>query len=81
MCVWAIRTNHGPVGRGHDLLGTGRQLDTGLFGVRVVRDDGSVIAGSAGQATAVTGLLLDVTDLGSLGHDSDRENVAGLQDG
>merc|ERR1712244_176322 len=68
--------NGGPVGRGDDLLGTGWQLDPGLLGVSVVGDDGGVVSGSAGNAAAVSGLLLQVGDDGTLGHLSNGHHVS-----
>jgi len=68
--------NGGPVGRGDDLLGTGWQLDPGLLGVWVVGDDGGVVSGSAGNTAAVSGLLLQVGDDGTLGHLTNGHHVA-----
>ena len=64
-----------------DLLGTGRQLDTGLAVVGVVADDGHVVAGGTAQSTTVTGLLLDVGDNGTLGHGGEGQDVADGQSG
>ena len=61
-------TNHGTVGGGDDLLGAGGQLDSGPLGVRVVSDDGGVVARGSGKTTAISGLLLQVGDDGTLRH-------------
>lgn len=71
--------DHGAVRRRHHLLGAGRQLDARLLCVRVVRDDGGVVAGRAGQTAAVAGLLLQVAHDGSLRHGAQRHHVADLQ--
>ncbi len=59
-----------------DLLGTGGQLDTGLALVGVVADDGDVTTRGTAKSAAVTDLLLDVGDDGTLGHLTEREDVA-----
>jgi len=71
--------NGGPVGGGDDLLGAGWQLDPGLLGVGVVGDDGGVVSGSAGDTAAISGLLLQVGDDGTLGHLSDGHHVSDRQ--
>ena len=58
------------------LLGAGRQLDPGSLGVRVVGDDGGVVAGGPGELSPVAGLLLEVGDDGSLGHGADGHHIA-----
>jgi len=73
--------NHGAVGRGHDLLGAGGQLDTGLLGVLVVGNHGGVVARGAGQTASITGLLLQVADDGTLGHLAQGHHVADLEGG
>lgn len=73
--------NHGAVGRGHDLLGAGWQLDTGLLGVLVVGNHGGVVARGAGQTATITGLLLQVADDGTLGHLAEGHHVADLKGG
>jgi len=69
----------GSVGRGDDLLGAGGQLDPGPLGVRVVGDDGGVVARGTGDAATVAGLLLEVADDGTLGHLADGDDVAHSQ--
>lgn len=59
-----------------DLLGTRRQLDTGLALVGVVADDGDVATRSAAKSTTVTDLGLDVGNNGTLGHLTDGQDVA-----
>lgn len=44
-------------------------------------NDGDVVAGSAAERTAVTNLLLDVGDDGTLGNGAEREDVADGQAG
>lgn len=58
------------------LLGTTRETDAGLALVNVVSDDGSVVAGSASERSAVSRLLLDVADDRSLGKLGEGEDVA-----
>merc|ERR1719430_2167937 len=68
-------SNHGSVGAGDDLLGAGGKLDPGPLGVWVVGDDGGVVAAGPGHLAAVTRLLLEVADDGSLGHEPDGHHV------
>merc|ERR1711962_1858558 len=44
--------------------------------IRVVGDDGGVVAGSSGQFAAISQLLLKLTDDGSLRHGADGHHVA-----
>merc|ERR1719239_1377360 len=69
-------SNHGTVGRGDNLLGARWQLDPGPLGVRVVGDDGGVVAGGPGELAAVASLLLQVAHNGSLRHVADGHDVA-----
>lgn len=69
-------TNHTTARAGKDLLGTRRELDTGLALVRVVADDGDVVTGGTAERTTVTGLVLDVGEDGTLRDGVERENVA-----
>ena len=59
-----------------DLLGTRGKLDAGLALIRVVADNGDVVAGGSAKRTTVTDLLLNVGDDGTLGHLTEREDVA-----
>ena len=52
------------------------QLDTGPLGVGVVGDDGGVVAGSPGHLAAVSVLLLQVANNGSLRHGTHGHHVA-----
>lgn len=61
---------------GDDLLGTGGELDTSLALIRVVADDGHVVAGGATKSTTVTSLLFDVGDDGTFRDGAEGENVA-----
>ena len=69
-------TNHGSVERRNGLLGARGQLDLGLVGVGVVRDNGGVVARRTGHLTSVTRLLLDLAHDGTLGHLTDWQNVS-----
>lgn len=73
--------DHGAVGGGHNLLGAGGQLDTGLLGVGVVGNHGGVVARGTGQTAAITGLLLQVADDGTLRHLAQGHNVSDLEGG
>lgn len=59
-----------------DLLGARWELDTGLALLRVVADDGNVVAGGSAERTTVTHLLLDVGDNGTLRAGAEGEDVA-----
>jgi len=74
-------TDHTAGGAGDDLLGAGRKLDACLALVGVVADDGDVVARSAAEHTAVTGVLLYVGDNGTLGHGAKGKDVADSQGG
>merc|ERR1719234_960227 len=69
-------SNHGAVGRGDHLLRAGWELDPGPLGVRVVGDDGGVVAGGPGKLAAVPSLLLQVAHNDSLRHVADGHDVA-----
>jgi hypothetical protein len=74
-------TDHTTAGAGEDLLGTGRELDTGLAFVGVVADDGHVVARGTAERTTVTGLVFDVGKDGSLRDGVEREDVADGESG
>lgn len=44
-----------------------------------MRDNSSIVAGSAGQLSAVARLLLQAADDGALGHGADGQDVADVQ--
>lgn len=71
--------NHTTSGVLDHLLGSGRKLDTSLAILRVVADNGNVVAGSTTKRTAVTSLLLDIGDNSSLRHGAKGKNVADSQ--
>jgi len=73
------QTDHGSVGGGDDLLGAGGQLDPGPVGVRVVGNHGGVVAAGPGELAAVTSLLLEVADDGSLGHVTNGHHITNGQ--
>jgi len=58
------------------LLGSGRKTDTSATSVDIVSDDGSVVTGSTGEGTSVSGLLLDVADDGTFRELGEGENVS-----
>lgn len=66
--------------RRDDGLGAGGETDAGLA-VVAVSDDGGVVARGTGEGSAVTGLLLDVADDGTLGALGDGEDVADVEGG
>jgi len=68
--------NHSTAGGGNDLLGTGRELDTGDTGINVVCDDDAEATGGTGKSATVSNFLLDVADKSTLGHDFERKHVA-----
>jgi len=59
-----------------DLLCAGWELDTGLALVRVVANDGNVVARCASKGSTVSRLLLDIRDNGSFGDGGEGENVS-----
>merc|ERR1719203_803703 len=69
-------TDHGSVSAGDNLLGAGGQLDPGPLSVGVVGDNGGVVAAGPGHLATVPGLLLEVADDGSLGHEAYGHHVA-----
>jgi hypothetical protein len=64
-----------------DLLGSRGETEASLVGLLVVRDNGAVVTGGAGDSTAVTGALLDVGHDGSLRHGTERKDVSDLKSG
>jgi hypothetical protein len=69
-------TDHSSGTRVDDLLGTGGELDAGLALIRVVADNGDVVAGGTAESATVTNLLLDVGDDGTFGHLTEGKDVA-----
>jgi len=74
-------SDHGAVSGRNGLLGTRGQLDLGLILVRIVGNDGGVVAGSSGEFASVSQLLLQLADDGSLGHGAHGHHVADGQTG
>ena len=72
-------TNHTTGTALHDLLGTRGELDTSLALLRVLADDGNVVAGGTAESTTVANLLLDVGDDGTLRNGAEGEDVADSQ--
>lgn len=64
-----------------DLLGTAGELDARLALVRVVADDGNVVARGAAKGAAVAHLLLDVGDDGTLRNGAEGQDVANGEGG
>lgn len=69
-------TNHTTGTALDDLLGARWELDTGLAILRVVSDDGDIVARGSAQRTTISWLLLNVRDNGSFGDGRERENVS-----
>merc|ERR1719463_636435 len=69
-------TDHRAVAGRNRLLRSRRQFYFRLVVIRVVGDDGGVVAGSSGQFAAISQLLLQLADDGSLGHGADGHHVA-----
>jgi len=64
-----------------NLLGTRGKLDAGLALIRVVADNGDVVAGGTAQGATVTNLLRHVRDDGTFGHGAEGEDVADGESG
>jgi hypothetical protein len=73
-------TDHTTALAGEDLLGTGGKLDTGLA-IRVVANNGHIVARGTAERTTVGSLLLDVGEDGTLGDGVEREDVADGESG
>lgn len=71
--------DHGAIGRWDDLLGARWELDTSLLGVRIVGDDGGIVARGTRQTATITGLLFQIADDGTLRHLAKWHYVANLQ--
>tara|TARA_R110002003_G_scaffold244_4_gene17423 strand:+ start:6594 stop:6938 length:345 start_codon:yes stop_codon:yes gene_type:complete len=69
-------TDHTTARAGKDLLGARWELDTGLALIRVVADDGNVVAGGTAERTTVTVLVLDVGEDGTFGDGVEGKDVA-----
>jgi len=69
-------TDHSTAAPRDGLLGPGGHSDLGLLGVLVVGDDGRRVSGALGKASAISDLLLDVADNGTLRHTLQRKNVS-----
>jgi hypothetical protein len=67
--------------RRDDLLGTRGKLDTSGAIIYVMTDDGGVVARGTGKSTAITSLLFNVADDGTLGHGGEGEDVTNGQGG
>merc|ERR1711980_3386 len=72
-------SNHGAVVGGNYFLSSRRQLNSGLFGLRVVPNDSGVVSRCAGQGASITMLLLNVADDGTFRHSSNREYISNLE--
>jgi len=61
------------------LLASRGELDLGDSFLGVVRDDGDVVARASCDCASVSDLLLEVAHDRTLGHQTNRENVADIQ--
>merc|ERR1719153_342068 len=68
--------DHRAVGRRNRLFRSRWQFHFRPAHIRVVGDDGGVVAGSSGQFAAISQLLLQLADDGSLRHGADGHHVA-----
>jgi len=68
-------TNHGTAGGAESLLGTRGELDASLALLRVVTNDGGIVAASTSKVSTITGLLLNVADDRTFRHLTDGKNV------
>lgn len=68
--------NHSSHGALDDLLGARRELDASLALIRVVADNGHVVARGPAERASVANLLLHVGDHGTLRNGAEREDVA-----
>lgn len=73
--------DHATSAAADDLLGARGELDAGLALIRVVTDNGDVVAGGATERTTVTRLLLNVGNHGTLRDGGEGEDVADGQGG
>lgn len=74
-------TNHTTAAAGENLLGTRGELDAGLAIVRVVADDGDVVARGTTERTTVTRFVLNVGEDGTFGDRVEGEDVADGESG
>lgn len=74
-------TNGGTRGGGDGLLGTRGETNARGLAVRVVANDGGVVARGTGERTTVTRLLLDVAHNGTFGERREREDVGNVEGG
>lgn len=69
-------TNHSSATTWYNLLGPRWKLDSGSAIVGVMADNNGVVTGGPGEDTAVTDVMLDVADDGTLGDGAEGEDVA-----
>jgi len=69
-------TNHATRTAADDLLGSGWKLDTSLALIRVVADNGNIVARCASKSSTVTDLLLHVRDNSSFWDGAEGEDVS-----
>lgn len=74
-------TDHTTDGALDDFLGAGWELDASLALVRVVADDGHVVARSPAERTTVANLLLDIAHDGTFGDGAEGKDIADSQTG
>lgn len=73
------KENHSAARGLEHLLGTRGKTNAGHTGLRVDRDEGSVVAGSTGELATIAGSLFDVADDSAFGHLAQGENIADLE--
>jgi len=71
--------NHSAIAGRNGLLGSRGQFHLGLVLIGVVGDDGGVVARGSGEFAAVSHLLLELADDGSLGHSANGHHVSDRQ--
>jgi hypothetical protein len=74
-------SDHTTASAGENLLGARWELDTGLALIRVVADDGNVVAGGTTKRTTVGGLVLDVGEDGTFRDGVEGQDVADGESG
>jgi len=74
-------SDHSAIGGRNGFLRARRQFDFGFVLVRVMGNDGGVVAGSSGEFATISQLLLQLAHDGSLGHGTNGHHVADGQTG
>lgn len=74
-------TDHSSAAALHNLLSTAGELNTGRAILRVVANDGNVVAGGTAEGAPVANLLLNIGDNGTLRNGAQGQDVADSQGG